>query len=340
MANDYTYWKAEIAAPGSQSRDTTEDVTGFWRHRAAKTKIDWPIAIWFENDAPKIKVGNSLTEGDDALLEFLSGGTWLNAVAVSHGDYLAAMETGLWSDGKPARKMSEAERMGVEPVAGDNAAPVDESIADQIEAAVEKARQITKVETEAQAKAANELADRLHALFKLGDAERVKEKTPFDEGAKAVQAKWLPIINPASAERERLVGRGGVVKQWLKAEQDRLDREAAEERRRQQEEAERIRLENEKAAAEAAEAGEPTPEPIAPPEPVPAAEPQRARAGNSFGRATGLRKVTRAKIIDIGKLLQALSTHREMVEFAQTLANRAAKAGIPLDGMEIEETME
>jgi hypothetical protein len=29
-----------------------------------------------------------------------------------------------------------------------------------------------------------------------------------------------------------------------------------------------------------------------------------------------------------------------MLEFAQTLANRAAKAGIPLDGMEIEEVME
>jgi hypothetical protein len=338
MSQTWTYWRADLKEP--QNRDITDPGQGYWRHKAAKTRVDWPIAIWFE-DEPVIKVGNKVTRGNDALLEFLSGSTWLNAVAVSHADYLTAMETGKWPiDGKPARHMDDAEKHDIDISAGDNDAPIDQTLAEQIDSAVAKASAITSISTEAEAKAANELADKLATLFKLGDAERAKEKAPFDQGAKDVQAKWLPIINPASEARERLVGKGGLVKKWLLAEQQRLDAETAEARRAQEAEAERIRQENEKRAAEAAEAGEDAPAPIPQPDPVPAAEPQRARAGNSFGRATGLRKITSAEIIDIEKLLLALKDHREMKEMAQTLANRAAKAGIELAGMKIKETME
>lgn len=343
MPNDWSYWRAELKAPGSQPRNEVEQrVAGYWRADGARTKPSWPVAVWYDEDGtPHHKVGNSQKDGDDQFLAFLSEATWLRTVAVTHADYLVAMETGKWpSDGKHARHMDAAELHDIDVKPGDNAAPVDETIAEQIDAAVAKAAAITSVKTDAEAQAANELADKLNALFKVGDAARAAEKLPHDNAAKAVQAKWLPIISPASDARERLVGKGGVVKQYLKAKQDRLDEEARKERERQQAEADRIRQENEKRAAEAADKGEAAPAPIPAPEPAPAAEPQRAQAGNSFGRATGLRKVTSAQIDDIEKLLIALKGHKEMVAFAQTLANRAAKAGITLDGMTILETLE
>ena len=339
MAQDWKFWSADLKEQQDHA-NLTDIGQGFWRQRSAKSKPDYPIAVWFEEDAPVIKVGNSVKRGADELLVFLSEATWLNSIAVTHADYKSAMDSGFWSDGKPARKMDEAERHGIDVSAGDNAAPVEETLAEQIATAVAKAEAITKISTEADAKAANELAEKLNVLFKLGDAERAKEKAPFDQGAKDVQARWLPIINPATEARERLVGKGGLVKRWLMEEQRKIDEAAAAERKRIIDEGEAARRANEQAAAEAADKGVPAPEPIAAPAPAPAAEPPRARAGSSFGRATGLRKTVRANITDISKLLQALATHKEMLEFAQTLANRAAKAGIPLDGMEIVETME
>jgi hypothetical protein len=339
----WQYWRKELAAPGSQPRnEVTVPVAGYWRADGAKSKPSWPVAVWYDDDGtPHHKVGNSQKDGHDEFSTFLTDATWSRCVAVEHADYLVAMDTGRWaSDGKHARNMTEAELHDIDLAPGANAAPVEDTIEEQIAAAVAKADAIKVIKTEDEARVANELAAKLKLLFDMGDTERIKEKRPHDEAAAGVQAKWLPIINPASTARERLVGKDGVVKRWLKAEQARIDEEANQARLAQQAEDDRIRQENEKAAAEAADKGESAPAPIPAPEPPPAAAPQRARAGSTFGRATGLRKVTRAKITDIGKLLQALSTHKEMLEFAQTLANRAAKAGIPLDGMEIEEVME
>jgi hypothetical protein len=338
MAQNWDYWRADLKSP--QNRDVTDPGQGYWRHKAAKTKIDWPIAVWFEGEEPVIKVGDSVTRGQDALLEFLSGSTWLNAVAVPHADYLLAKETGKWSDGKPARKMTEAERLDIDANPGGNQAPIEESIAEQIAAAVAQAEKITKIENEEDARVANELAAKLQTLWKLGDMERIKEKRPHDEAAQAVQAKWLPIIGPAAEQRERLVKPGtGIVQRWLKAEQERVEREMRE---RQAAEEEARRQEAEKAAAEAAERGEPAPEPIPQPDPAPAAPAPRVQAGNSFGRATGLRKVTTGVITDMKKFITSkdIINHKEMKELAQTLANRAAKAGIKVPGMEIKEDLQ
>lgn len=339
----WRYWRTELAAPGTQPRnEVTVPIAGYYRADGAKSKPSWPVAVWYDDDGtPHHKVGNNQKDGHDEFSMFLTDATWARCVAVTHDQYLIAMDTGRWpGDGKHARNMTEAELHDIDLAPGDNAAPVEDTIEEQIAAAVAKADAIKVIKNEDEARVANELAAKLKLLFDMGDTERIKEKRSHDEAAAAVQAKWLPIINPASTARDRLVGKDGVVKRWLKAEQARIDEEARQARIAAQAEADRIQQENEKAAAEAADKGEAAPAPIPAPEPPPAAEPQRARAGSTFGRATGLRKVTRAKITDIGKLLQALSTHKEMIEFAQTLANRAAKAGIPLDGMEIEEVME
>lgn len=343
----YALWFSELKTPTDPERrgDRSHDaavLSGFWRAVAAKTKPDYPVAIW-AGDEGKIlfQIGRKLrnTIEHEAEWNDFAESTWLHCIAVRENDYHNAVLGGFWPDGKPARQMDTAERMGIDVKSGDNRAPVDETIEEQIAAAVAKADAIVAVTSEADARVANELAEKLAVLFKMGDAERVKEKTPFDEGAKAVQAKWLPIINPATDARTRVIA---LTKAWLKAEQKRIDDAAAEERRKRQAEVdaenERIRAENAKRMEEADQSGKDVdlqPEVAAAPVEAP-----KAKAASTYGRSTGLRKVTRAKIIDIEKLLIALATHKEMVEFAQTLANRAAKAGIPLDGMEIEETME
>ena len=332
----YRYWRAELASPGSQSRDTADTPTdGFWRAQAAKTKPDYPVAIWHEGEVETIKIGRrqfdggSTAEGHD-----FRDGTWQHCVAVTKEIYDAAVDTGFWPDGKPARKMSDEERMGIEVGGGDNAPSTEDSLGDQIASLADIINNTDEPKTQDEANALAGRLDKMRALLKLAEAARVKEKEPDLQGGREVDAKWQAIGQPGGdAYRDGEAKR----KAFLKKEQARLDAEAEERRKQQQAE---IEAQQAAAAAEAAERGEPVPAATPAAAVVPPAEPQRARAGSTFGRATGLRKVTRAKITDIGKLLQALSTHKEMIEFAQTLANRAAKAGIPLDGMEIEEVME
>ena len=351
MADPYTRWRAELAGhqePERQNVDT--DISGWYRLEGAKTKPSWPVVIWVPIDSDEIAVrvggkefGSKDEGGATEFHEFIGSG-WLHCIAVSKAAYDAARQTGRWpSDGKPARQMDSNEKLGIDVNPSSNQASADEAIEDQINAAVDTARKITKVTNADEARKANEMAERLNGLFKLGDAERDKQKRPHDEASKAVQSHWLPIITPAADERTRVIR---LAKAWIKSEEDRLAADAEKERQARQAvidaENERIRKENEARVAAQAEAGLPDEVPELVPEIAPAAPvaAPKVQAPSTFGRATGLRTVKKAKITDIVKLLTALSTHKEMLEFAQTLANRAAKAGIALDGMTIEETRE
>lgn len=343
MAQTWTFWKADLAAPGTLSRDVTDPGQGFWRHKGAKTKIDWPIAIWFEGDVPKIKVGNKLTEGEDALLEFLSGSTWLNAVAVSHADYLAAMETGKWSDGKPARKMDEAERHDIDISEGDNAAPVEESLADQIAALAAKINATAEPTTQDQANTLAGNLDKMRALLKLAENKRVEEKQPHLDAGREVDSKWQAIGEPGgNAYRDGEAKR----KAFLKKEQARLDAIAAEDRRKEQEridaENKRIREENERIAAEAAEKGEDAAATLVPEISAPAAEAPRATAGGTFGRSTGLRKVTVIDAVDVAVLAKHFIDGKDadFITYLTDRAKKAVRAKITLPGVTTKEELQ
>lgn len=54
-----------------------------------------------------------------------------------------------------------------------------------------------EVANDAQEAAIDELLDQFRAAAKDADKERAAEKKPFDDAAKAVQAKWKPIIDKA-----------------------------------------------------------------------------------------------------------------------------------------------
>jgi hypothetical protein len=344
MTDRYRYWRMERKTPNSQPRDTNEDIAGFWRHDGAKTKPSWPVAVWYDEDGTgHHKVGNSQKDGDDALIEFKGDTTWHKTTAVTQAEYDAAMATGFWADGKNARHMDDAEKMGIDIGAGGNNAPADETLAEQIAALAGKLDTTPEPSTQEQANALSGLLDKMRALLKLAEGERVKEKQPHLDAGRDVDAKWQAIGQPGGdAYREGEARR----KAFLRKEQARLDREAAEEGRRQQAivdaENARIRAENEKAAAEAAEAGQDSPAPPMPEIAAPAVEAPRAVAGSAFGRASGLKKVIVLDALDI----EALAFHfietkdDDFVTYLTERARKAIRAKVKLPGVTTKEELQ
>jgi hypothetical protein len=96
------------------------------------------------------------------------------------------------------------------------------------------------IDSQAKADSVGILMDTLRLTKKNADEARAAEKKPFDDGAKAVQARWRPLIDRADLAAETCKK---ALRPWL---------EAVEERQR--EEAEAARQEAESKAREAAEA--------------------------------------------------------------------------------------
>jgi hypothetical protein len=104
----WRYWREEIRHPKILPRDTPDPGSGYWRSEGAKTKYDLPFAIWTgEDGVRRVRVGASRDlEGEEAVLEFLSGTTWFRSVAVTHEDYQFAIANGKWPDGRRARSVT------------------------------------------------------------------------------------------------------------------------------------------------------------------------------------------------------------------------------------------
>lgn len=327
--NSYAYWQQELKAPG-QSRDVDSKIAGFWRSAGARTKVDWPIAIWYADGTPNIKIGNKHEVGFNGEQEFMSGATWLGCSAVSKAEYDAAMATGRWADGKAARNMTEAEKHDIDLTPGDNAAPVEEQLADQIATLAEKIEATSEPTTQAAADALSGLLDKMRVLLREAETRRVEEKYPHRLAAEAVDAKWrmvtgLGAVAGINGETRR--------KAFLRKEQARIDEEASEERDRQEEE-------RRKAAEEAHQAGDAEKAAEIAAAPLPAAEAPRARAGSATGRATGLRKVKVGVITERAAFIAALEGQADFDAFLTDKAQKLARAGVELAGMKINEELQ
>lgn len=343
MTDDlYRYWRLERKTPGSQPRDTNDPIAGFYRHDGAKTKPSWPVAIWYDDTAHH-KVGNSQKDGDDALLEFKGESTWHKCSAVTQAEYDAAMATGFWSDGKNARHMDDAEKMGIDIGAGGNNAPADETLGEQIAALAGKLDTTAEPTTQDQANALSGMLDKMRALLRLAEGERVKEKQPHLDAGRDVDTKWQAIGQPGGdAYREGEARR----KSFLKKEQARLDKEAADKRAAQQAEIDaenaRIRETNALVAAEAAGQGQTAPATIMTEIAAPAFEAPRAVAGSTFGRASGLKKVTVIDTVDI----EALAFHfietndADFVAYLNERAKKALRGKVTLPGVSVREELQ
>lgn len=381
MADQYTQWRAELRSPLPEAdrlnRPTDPKIIGgFWRIEGARTKFDEPLLIVTDPDPAINPDGLTAFQfGSDqpintaahaASIENFLVGRWFSAVAVRKADWDLALETGRWPDQKPSRDMGTEERLDVDLGGGGNAAPIEESLADQIAALAEVIEKQGEPKDQAAAdKLAGDL-DRVRALTGKAEAERKIEKAPILQAGKDIDAKWNGVAAPGEAayikgeawkkaflrketarlaeiarqENLRRVAEANAAREAIEAETAaRLKREA-------EERAAELAANGEDASAEvptddeiAARAAEVAAEQVAPVEEVQA---ERATAGSAYGRKTGLRKVKRGKITDAKAFAGALidMKHGNVLELLQQLADRAAKAGMPQVGMEIVEDFE
>lgn len=291
----YDLWRTEYYTPTPEedrlSRPTDPHLlSGYWRIVGARTKPDWPVAIWTKEGAEHTifqigrKVMNTAEHGTE-WEEFTVGG-WLKCIAVSENDWHMALESGRWDDGKPARTISKEEEHDIIP-----STPADEGgnmifdeetgeevddfwlqIKTKLAALAKKAgalgkvttikgKGVLRVTTLAEAEAAAKLRDDIREIGGLGEKRRKEEKKPHDDAAKAVQEKWVPVLAPASELAEALlngIAAFQAAEEARLAEEARKQREAEEKRIREEREAE-LRREAEERAAEAAKAGESPP---------------------------------------------------------------------------------
>jgi hypothetical protein len=175
-----------------------------------------------------------------------------------------------------------------------------------------------KVETDEQDAALDGLMDDLRKAKKDADAQRDLEKRPHDEAAKAVQAKWRPLLlrcDMGIAEIKALLTPYRDAKQKAKNEAARLAREEAEAKQR--------------AAQEALKASDDLEARFAAEEQLKQAKKLTAVANKIDRSATGLRTTWRAEVTDFKALLRHYLDRRpdEMKAWLAEQADKDVRAG-------------
>lgn len=312
MADLYQWWKNALNGSFGPIHEN-EPQCGYYRKRKFKNGPFEPVAIFYEDGVLKaLKSGVEVDAGEVW--------TWVCQSPVSYEAYAKAEKAGVWDDAPaPAGHNS-------------NAASPFEALSMEYEDDAEQANELlTKpIETQEQADIRAVWAKRLAAIAKKATDLHKVEKQPHLDAGRAVDEKWRGLKEDPKTLSDKLKRS---LDEWLR-------KKAAEEAERQRlarEEAERLRLEAEKLAAENNNEPQSNAEVERLNREAALAEKQAKEVNASAGRTgakVALRKFVSAKIIDYEKALLALKNHPEMKALVEQLANRAARSGIPLDGVE------
>lgn len=316
MSDEFQFWRDALAGKQPEIHADVPQ-SGYYKMRDSKGGSYLPVAIWRKDGETVCRVANSRREAIDV---------WVSCAKhpVAKEDAKHAFDTGSWP--------------GDAPQAGHNSGDVSlaEQIKDYAAQALSWLRSAGIMDATSKDKAANYRTGLLE-LKKAADAAREAEKRPHDLAAKAVQAKYKPLIdeadNAANEIRDALT--------VYMREEERKEREAREKAWREEQErvaAERARLEAERAEKlrvdPIAALTESEPElPMAPAAP----EPVKVQAGGQRGRKTGLRTVTKYVVTDHAAALAFFAKSEEVRELVQKLAERASKAGVTVPGVEKQE---
>ena len=188
------------------------------------------------------------------------------------------------------------------------------------------------VTTAEQESALSDLLDDLRKMRKDADNHRKEEKKPFDDGAKAVQARWVPIIDRlehAALGVKKHVEGFRIARQKAKDEAARKAREEAEAKQQ--------------AAQQALRNSDDLEERFAAEEQLKQADKLVKAANRSDREATGLRTSWVATITDRKKALYHYLDREPdiFVELIQKLADRDARGTrAPVPGVEFSEKKE
>jgi len=312
--DEFQHWRDSLAGHDMPIHADVPQ-SGYYRMREGKTGRWLPVAIWTVNSKRVCRVGNEARD-PSAVWTFCAGNP------VSKDAAKQAFETGEWPGDAPA--------------IGHNSG--DLTLAEQIKeyAAMalgwlRKSGITDKVSLDT---AANYRAELLR-LGKEADAQRASEKKPHDDAAKAVQAKWKPIVDEADLAANAL---RQALTLYMREEERRLEAE-----RRAKWLAEQKAAEDARKAAEAERAKQMRDDPIAAltsPDPElpmtpPPPEPVKVQAGGQRGRKTGLREVTVYTVTDHAACLAFFAEHEETKALVAKLAERVAKTGVAVPGLTI-----
>lgn len=313
MMQEFEWWsqalsgeKVEINADKPQS--------GFYRMRRGKDGPWHPVMIRMHEGELRCRVGENSGIDPHEVWTYCAG----NPVSKEAAAF--AFKNGRW----------EADA----PTIGDNSGEL--SLSDQIKEYAAQALAWFKKngikDDKSKDMAANYRAE-LMKLSKEADAQRTAEKKPHDDAAKAVQAKWKPVIDTADGAAEEL--RNGLTA-FMTAEKRRLEAEQRAKWEAEQKAVAAARVEAEaqraKLMADDPIAAITTPEPELPMAPPPP-EPVKVQAGGQRGRKTGLREVTRYVVTDYAKALAFFANSDDVIELIGTLSARAGKAGVDVPGV-------
>lgn len=357
----YSQWRLEMKHlkdtgtpfPEGQRHNRPEDAPcGFWRQRNARTKADHPIAIWFDGDRLCVKFGNKgeVATGEEVADFFAKG--FLKCEAVLRDpdpkypnidDWSTALATGSWRDGKPIRMPSAEEKADIIQTGDNSAGEVDlwQQVHDNLDIGAAAIKTIGIIDTLDKANRLAGVIETMSAAGTLGEAERKRLKKPHDDAAAEVQNKWAPMLRDGSAA---ILNAKSAIQKFKDKEEARLKEEA---RKAQAAEEERIADEKRKAEAEAQrqaeamgiqreaksddEIAEEAAAEVA--EQMPVAN-TSVRVGTTTGRGITKAKITKGRITDVDAFFGAIKDHQQTIDFLQTIADRLARNGVPVAGLE------
>lgn len=302
--DQYDFWRRRLAGETISIHDG-EPQAGFYRVRT-RDKTGWrTVAYWFKDGALRCRIDGADIEEQRAMEMW----TYASKNPIAHEVFKSVSEGGAWPD---LHEGVTADLINSAGAADEN---TFEGLQDRISDLARDAEKLIAAggaKSQDEADRASNLANRLAELHKQADAARAAEKKPFDEGAKTIQGKWLPLLSIADAYK-RL--KAAVVTPFL-VEQERK-RRAAEDAAR-------------KYAMEAAKAGQPIPEP-------PPAAVASVKAGSGGRRSVALRTVKVIAIADRAAVLAFFADNQMVSDVLQTLAEKATRAGVTVPGVTVTE---
>lgn len=284
-------------------------------------------------------------EGSDELVAYRAGKevrpddiwTWACRNPISFEAYEKAMAGDGFDDEPPAPR-------GI----GDNSGEADPLDAIKVELAgeIEQVSDFMRkpVESQADADRLGIWAKRLTDLSKRADNHRVVEKEPHLAASRAVDDKWREPIADAkewATKAKRHVEPFLIAQKRAEEERQRKAREEAEAARAAEEAELQAKI---KAAQEAGQRDQKEIDALIIEAQAKASQPIEVEARRVNAGRTGARVSVRVEkvghVTDYAKAAAALvaMNHKDLIGTIDQLAQRAAKAGMPFDGMEIRET--
>ncbi|SOC45723.1 hypothetical protein SAMN05892877_117112 [Rhizobium subbaraonis] len=324
VVNRWAWWQNALKGNFGPMHEGQPE-QGYYRTRFKGGQWE-PVAIYYPEGSDQIVAYRNGKEVDP-------GEAWnfCRTNPITYDAYVKAMD-GKGFDDEPALA-----------TIGDNSGSDDpfDQIAQELAGEKEMAEEFlrSEIKTQADADKAGIWSKRLSDLAKRADNHRIVEKEPHLAASKAVDDKWR---GPVGEAKDLSVALKRHIEPFLiakKREEEARARKAAEEaaalRRKAEEEARAAQQYNvdpqeaEKKRAELLRQAQ---------EAEKAAEVRNAQAGRT-GAKVSVRTDKIGVVTDYGKAAAALVAmrHKDLIEIIDKLAQRAAKAGMPFDGMEVRE---